>query len=177
MRRDEQRLLDIIEAVECIGRILAGRNESVFIDDETLRFAVAQRLIEIGEAAAHQLHPTGKLHFYSLGRHCRFPQHSCPRVFGNSLANSLVDGDRTSSRVGEARCRDHAQGVPGIHRLERYLGAPVVRQRVVAAPDCHEAAFPFIRRKGSSPSKQLVNVINWLEEEKSPSCQGNALIN
>lgn len=51
MRRDEQRLQDIIEALESVARIIQGKPESAFYDDETLRYAVAHRLAVVGEAA------------------------------------------------------------------------------------------------------------------------------
>lgn len=52
MRRDQQRLTDILEALEWIARAIAGRTESDFLADETLCYAVAQKLTIIGEAAA-----------------------------------------------------------------------------------------------------------------------------
>ena len=52
MRRDAQRLRDVLEALESISRILGNRTETDFLGDETVRYAVAQRLTVIGEAAA-----------------------------------------------------------------------------------------------------------------------------
>jgi len=52
MRRDRQRLSDILEALDWIGKAIAGRTEAEFLADETLCYAVAQRLTVIGEAVA-----------------------------------------------------------------------------------------------------------------------------
>lgn len=51
MRRDHQRLQDMIEALESVARITRDKSESAFYDDETLRYAVAHRLAVVGEAA------------------------------------------------------------------------------------------------------------------------------
>lgn len=50
MRRDEQRLDDILEALDWIGKAIAGRTETDFLADEILCYAVAQKLTVIGEA-------------------------------------------------------------------------------------------------------------------------------
>ena len=52
MRRDEQRLHDILEALDCIAKAINGRPEADFLSDETLCYAVAQELTIIGEAVA-----------------------------------------------------------------------------------------------------------------------------
>jgi uncharacterized protein with HEPN domain len=52
MRRDRQRLHDILEALEWIARAISGRTEADFLQDETLCYAVAQKLTIIGEAVA-----------------------------------------------------------------------------------------------------------------------------
>jgi len=52
MRRDQQRLHDILEALDWITTAIAGRTEAEFLDDETLCYAVAQKLTIIGEAVA-----------------------------------------------------------------------------------------------------------------------------
>jgi hypothetical protein len=44
MRRDEQRLSDILEALDWIAKAVSGRTEDDFVTDETLCYAVAQRL-------------------------------------------------------------------------------------------------------------------------------------
>jgi uncharacterized protein with HEPN domain len=51
MRRDDQRLQDILEALDSVAKMIAGRTEREFLDDEVLRYAVAQRLTVVGEAA------------------------------------------------------------------------------------------------------------------------------
>ncbi|MGD0498467.1 MAG: HepT-like ribonuclease domain-containing protein [Bryobacteraceae bacterium] len=52
MRRDQQRLRDILDALDWIAKAIAGRSETEFLADETLCYAIAQRLTVIGEAAA-----------------------------------------------------------------------------------------------------------------------------
>ena len=52
MRRDRQRLNDLLEALDWIGRAITGRTEAEFLADETLCYAVAQKLTIIGEAVA-----------------------------------------------------------------------------------------------------------------------------
>jgi uncharacterized protein with HEPN domain len=41
MRRDEQRLSDILEALDWIAKAVSGRTEDDFVIDETLCYAVA----------------------------------------------------------------------------------------------------------------------------------------
>ncbi|MBZ5724435.1 MAG: DUF86 domain-containing protein [Acidobacteriia bacterium] len=43
---------DILEALDWIAHVIAGRTESDFLADETLCYAVAQKLTIIGEAVA-----------------------------------------------------------------------------------------------------------------------------
>lgn len=52
MRRDQQRLYDVLEALDSVGKMIAGRTETEFLADQTLCYAVAQRLIVVGEAVA-----------------------------------------------------------------------------------------------------------------------------
>ena len=52
MRRDQQRLTDILEAMDWIAKAIAGRTEAEFLADDTLCYAVAQKLTIIGEAVA-----------------------------------------------------------------------------------------------------------------------------
>jgi uncharacterized protein with HEPN domain len=52
MRRDRQRLHDIIEALTWVTAAAAGRTEDQFSGDEVLRYAIAQQLTVVGEAAA-----------------------------------------------------------------------------------------------------------------------------
>ena len=49
MRRDEQRLSDILDALDWIAKAVSGRTEDEFVADETLCYAVAQRLTTVGE--------------------------------------------------------------------------------------------------------------------------------
>jgi uncharacterized protein with HEPN domain len=52
MRRDVQRLYDILDALDSLAKIIGGREEAEFLNDETLCYAAAQRLTVVGEAAA-----------------------------------------------------------------------------------------------------------------------------
>jgi len=52
MRRDRQRLNDILGALDWIAKAVSGRTEADFLADETLCYAVAQKLTIIGEAVA-----------------------------------------------------------------------------------------------------------------------------
>ena len=52
MRRDRQRLYDILEALDWIAKAINGRREADFLSDETLCYAVSQKLTIIGEAVA-----------------------------------------------------------------------------------------------------------------------------
>jgi len=52
MRRDRQRLSDILEALDWIAKAIGGRTEAEFLVDETLCYAVAQKLTVIGEPVA-----------------------------------------------------------------------------------------------------------------------------
>ena len=52
MRRDNQRLNDILEALDWIAKVIAGRTEAGFLAGEMLCWAVAQKLTIIGEAAS-----------------------------------------------------------------------------------------------------------------------------
>jgi uncharacterized protein with HEPN domain len=52
MLRDEQRLSDILEGLDWIARAVSGKTEDDFPADETLCYAVAQRLTMAGEADA-----------------------------------------------------------------------------------------------------------------------------
>ena len=45
-------LIDILESLDWITKSIADRSEAEFVGDETLCFAVAQRLTVVGEAVA-----------------------------------------------------------------------------------------------------------------------------
>ena len=53
MRSDRLYLTDIVEAADAIATFLAGVDRSGFISNDLVRSAVLQKLIIIGEAAAH----------------------------------------------------------------------------------------------------------------------------
>jgi uncharacterized protein with HEPN domain len=42
MRRDRQRLDDILEALDSLARIIQGRDEAEFLGDEIVRYATEQ---------------------------------------------------------------------------------------------------------------------------------------
>jgi uncharacterized protein with HEPN domain len=52
MRRDRQRLEDILDALDSVARMIGDRLEQEFLRDEILQYAVAQRLTTVGEACA-----------------------------------------------------------------------------------------------------------------------------
>jgi uncharacterized protein with HEPN domain len=78
MRRDDLRLRDILEALDSLPRIIGGRSEAEFLADETVFYAVAQRLTVVGEAAAR----------LSLEVRQRFPAVPWPDIIG--FRNILV---------------------------------------------------------------------------------------
>jgi uncharacterized protein with HEPN domain len=53
MRPEALYLRDIVEAAEAIGRFIAGVRRKDFVKDELRQSGVLQKLIVIGEAAAH----------------------------------------------------------------------------------------------------------------------------
>jgi uncharacterized protein with HEPN domain len=53
MRPEVLYLQDIVEAAEAIGRFIAGVRRSEFMRDELRQAGVLQKLIVMGEAAAH----------------------------------------------------------------------------------------------------------------------------
>jgi uncharacterized protein with HEPN domain len=52
MRRDQQRLLDALDALDSIAKMITGHSEADFLADEVLCAAVAHRLTVVGEAIA-----------------------------------------------------------------------------------------------------------------------------
>lgn len=50
MRRDDQRLTDIVDALDWIAKVIADKTVQDFLADETLCYAVAQRFPTVGEA-------------------------------------------------------------------------------------------------------------------------------
>lgn len=52
MQHDRLRLQDILESLDSLPRIVGRRTEAEFLRDETARYAVVQRLVVVGEAAA-----------------------------------------------------------------------------------------------------------------------------
>lgn len=65
MRRDQQRLSDILKALEWIAKSTDKLTEAEFVGNETLCYAVAQRLTVIGEAVA-RLTPDLKAKYASI---------------------------------------------------------------------------------------------------------------
>jgi type I restriction enzyme, S subunit len=52
MRRDLQRLQDILEALDSVTNMIGGYTEAGFVANQTLCYAVAHRLTVVGEAVA-----------------------------------------------------------------------------------------------------------------------------
>ncbi|MCU0246571.1 MAG: DUF86 domain-containing protein [Bryobacter sp.] len=52
MRRDDQRLLDVLESLDWISTQTSSLIESEFLKDEKLCYAIAQKLTVVGEAVA-----------------------------------------------------------------------------------------------------------------------------
>jgi hypothetical protein len=92
MRRDEQRLHDVLEALDWIAKAINGRLEADFLSDETLCYAVAQKLTIIGEAVA-RLSPGnhGAAQSGAVARHRGTPEYSRSRVFRHLLAACLAN--------------------------------------------------------------------------------------
>ena len=65
MRRDSQRLNDVLEALDWIVMAVSGRTEANILADETLCFAVGQKLTILGEAVA-RLSPELKARYDSV---------------------------------------------------------------------------------------------------------------
>jgi uncharacterized protein with HEPN domain len=53
MRREDQRLEDILQALDWIADAVFGFTEEGFLGNDVLCFAVARQLAVVGEAAAH----------------------------------------------------------------------------------------------------------------------------
>jgi len=53
MRRDDQRLEDILQALDWIASAVSGFTEEKFLSDDVRCFAVARQLTVVGEAAAN----------------------------------------------------------------------------------------------------------------------------
>jgi len=53
MRREELYLRDIVEAADDVARFLSGVSREEFFQNDLVRSAVLQKLMVIGEAAAH----------------------------------------------------------------------------------------------------------------------------
>jgi uncharacterized protein with HEPN domain len=62
MRRDGQRLRDILDAANAVLAMVGNKSEAEFVDDEVLRSAVAHKLTIVGEAAARMGASTRALH-------------------------------------------------------------------------------------------------------------------
>ena len=53
MRREELYLRDIVDAADAVATFLSGASRDEFLENELLRSAVLQKLMIMGEAAAH----------------------------------------------------------------------------------------------------------------------------
>jgi uncharacterized protein with HEPN domain len=71
MRREVLYLTDIVEAADAIARFMGGLSRDEFLHDELRQSAILQKLMVIGEAAAHlspefrAAHPGRATLFYS----------------------------------------------------------------------------------------------------------------
>ena len=52
MRRDRQRLQDILDALNSVIDMIGEKTQDEFLQDEVLRYAVAHQLTVVGEAAS-----------------------------------------------------------------------------------------------------------------------------
>lgn len=50
MRRDPERLRDVVEALESVSKLIEGKTLDSFLADDAVCYAVAQRLTVVGEA-------------------------------------------------------------------------------------------------------------------------------
>ena len=50
MRRDQERLRDVVEALESVSKLIQGKTMDDFVADDAVCYAVAQRLTVVGEA-------------------------------------------------------------------------------------------------------------------------------
>ena len=89
MRRDQQRLPDILEALDWIAGAITGKAEADFLADELLCYAVAQKLTIVGEAVA-RLSPEITTRYNSV------PWPDCPSLGGFKPSPS---GDGFSTRA------------------------------------------------------------------------------
>ena len=71
MRRDYQRLQDILDALDSVERMIAGCKDAEFLNNETLCYAIAQRLTVVGEAASRLSTPFQK--FANVSKHRPLP--------------------------------------------------------------------------------------------------------
>jgi len=92
MRRDRERLIDILEPLDWIAKSLEGKSEADFVADEMLCYAVAQKLTVIGEAVA-RLSPdlTAAQLYGALAGHSGAAKHSRPRILRDPLAAGVAN--------------------------------------------------------------------------------------
>jgi len=62
MRRDRQRLQDILEALTSVMVMLGQKTQDEFLNDEILRYAVAHKLTVVGEAVSRLGPEVGSAH-------------------------------------------------------------------------------------------------------------------
>lgn len=78
MGRDEQRLYDILAALDTVSRFVNSTSQAEFLANEMMRYAVAHQLSVVGEAAAR----------VSIELRNRYPALPWTRIIG--LRNVLV---------------------------------------------------------------------------------------
>lgn len=122
MRREEQRLYDILDALDSVARIIGGITESEFLGTEVIHLAVAQQLTVVGEAAAGLSRDLRERYQAIPCGHHRFSEHSGPRILWHSLAYRLAQRVRSGSASaqtgrGSDSCRIPVPGVIGDDHL------------------------------------------------------------
>jgi uncharacterized protein with HEPN domain len=85
MRDDQERLQDILDAIERIGKY-SGEGRGLFERDELVQVWLVHHVQVIGEAAAQLTAETReRLPNVPLARYHRDAQFRCPRVFSGGL--------------------------------------------------------------------------------------------
>ena len=90
MRRDRERLSDILEALDSLEQIVANTTEPEFLSSDLHYHAVAQLLTVVGEAAS-RVSPELRERFcgHRLEEHCRASKRAGPPVFRCVAADGL----------------------------------------------------------------------------------------
>jgi uncharacterized protein with HEPN domain len=118
MRRDNQRLQDIFEALDSVAKMIAGRTDREFLDDEVLRYAVAQRLTVFGEAAARLSSEISERNpSIPWADIIGFRNILVHPVLRDLLASCMADGERSRPHASRAGRRDSPDETSRVTRL------------------------------------------------------------